>query len=279
MEEKEVQNAGLARINAKELEELFISRFEKNFHEFRPFGQVFHPLEQTFYSANASNNEGYRSNSYRKIIDLMKKHKLFDRNILEEMPLQEISRFEIYRKSLFGKATPKVVVAAICVNPLEDLLLGKAPSPLGAKEIEEGVQKVVREKNVYYYIGIGSTSGWEEKVWSQDFKGVNWICGILEPVEGSYWKKRFPDPDNWYGLEPVFDPEMDSEKLERCKGSIIHHPELRLKGSHKLLDDLYREADVPEYIFVQALSELLESYPEFEIKEISGKKILQKKRI
>lgn len=278
-EEKKEGGSSSQRLQTKELEEIFISRFEKNFREFSNFGQIFNPLESRYYSASSAGKDPLHSNKYRRVIEVMKKNKIFDRSVLEDMPLNEVSRFEIYSRRFFGKKVLKVVVAALCLSSLEDLILCEPPQGLGLMALEDALQSIVREREVYYYLGIASTSGWEGKVLEQIPKGINWAAGIIEHIDSSHWRLTFPEKEVWSGMENIYDPEMDSEKIERSKRYFGNHPNLRLKGGHILLDDLYREIGVPDYLFVQALEDVLRENSDLEVKDVSGKKILRKKRL
>ena len=264
----------------KELEELFISRFEKNFSEFSSFGQLYHPLEDYYYGVSGVGREpAIRSNQYRKVLDLMRRHRVFDRCVFDSMPLQQISQFKIYSRSFFSRKKLKIVVAAASISPLEDLVKGQVPRPMSLLHLEETIKRVVKQEEVFYYLGIASTSGWEGRVYQQALQGSNWMVGVLEPGEGTYWRRYFPRPDTWYGLEAVFDPEMDTEKLDRAKNAILRHSRLRLKGGHVLIEELHRELDVPDYIFVRALEQAMQEDRELEFRNIAGKKILQRRRL
>ena len=277
--EIEESSSSLDRLRAKELENIFITRFQTNFKEFRNFGRIFHPLEGKVYPAANSDKEGIQSNKNLRVIQLMKQHKIFDRSVLDEMPVNQVSRFEIQARSFLGKKNLKIVVAAICLNPLEALVCGAPSKKLGLINVEQAIKSIVKETGVFYYLGIASTSGWEGAIREQIPKGMNWLVGIVENLGSTEWNMFFPDRDNWNNMENIYDPETEGEKIARCKSFLLNHRELQLRGGHLTLDELPRELNVPDYLLVSAIEELLAEDKQLEVKEVSGRKILKRQRI
>lgn len=271
--------SSLDRLHAKELENIFVTRFQTNFKEFRNFGRIFHPLEGKAYPATSSDKEPVQSNKNLQVIQIMKKHKIFDRSVLDEMPVNQICRYEIYSRSFFGKKLLKIVVAALCLSPLESLVTGGSPRKLGLMEVEKAIKSLVRESGVFYYMGIASTSGWEGAIREQLPKGMNWLVGIVENLQSTEWSMFFPDRDNWNNMENVFDPETEGEKIARCKIFLQEHRDLRLRGGHLPLDDLSQDLNLPDYLLVAAIEDLLAEDQQLEVREVAGKKILKRKRL
>lgn len=269
----------LLRLRCKELEDIFIKRFEENFAKFRTYGRLFHTNEGKIYPANASLKTPKRSHKQMRLLQKMKELKIFDRSILEEMPSQKQSQFQIYSKNFWGKKIPKIIVAAISIFPIEPLLLSQNPPKMNSTAAEEAIKSIVKETNLYYYIGIASLTGWEEETLTQLSPGPNWQIALIENLNSTCWKTQFHDKESWNGLDKVYDPETEAEKILRCKNYLKHHSDLKRKGGHVLLNHLSEKLNLPDAIIVQAIEEILETDPQLELQEIAGRRILKRKRI
>ena len=142
---------------AKALEELFVSRFDEAMAEIQ---RVPHPLEQQLYPAGPRDRIHLKRTRSDEVIDLMKRHRVFERELLEALPLDEVSEYRIFTKSLFGKKEVRVVVAAACVSPLEDFITRKCSLlRSGPRELERAVAAVCPREDAFYYVGVLSTVG------------------------------------------------------------------------------------------------------------------------
>jgi DNA-binding transcriptional MerR regulator len=262
---------------AKALEELFIGRFDESLAELR---RVPHPIEQQLYPAGARDRIHLKRTRADEVIDLMKRHRIYERELLEALPLDEISEYRMFTRSIFGKKDVRVVLAACCVSPLEDFIVKKCSTRRGGpSELDRVLDAVGPREGVFYYIGVLSTTGWQPGIERHIPAAQNVLCALVENRGGTGWHLRFHEDDRWGGLARLFDPESEREKVERVRRALATHPELMLRGGHVILKNLRADLGVPEPILAQAVREVLASDEDLSLLEVGGKEILKRRRL
>lgn len=262
---------------AKALEELFVSRFDEALSELR---RVPHPVEQQLYPAGPRDRIHLKRTRADEVIDLMKRHRIYERELLEALPLDEISEYRIFTRSIFGKKDVRVVLAACCVSPLEDFILKKCSVRKGAPaDLDRALEAVAPRDGVFYYLGVLSTTGWQQGIERHMPARPNVLLALVENRGGTDWHLRHHDDDRWGGLARLFDPESEREKVERVRRALESHPELLLRGGHVILKNLRSDLGVPETILAAAVREVLANDEELSILEVGGKEILKRRRL
>src|SRR5207244_550934 len=95
----------------------------------------------------------------------MKRHRVFERELLEALPLDEVSEYRVFTRSLFGKKEVRVVLAACCVSPIEDFITRKCSLvKSGPRDLERAILAVGPRDDAFYYVGVLSTIGWERGI-------------------------------------------------------------------------------------------------------------------
>ncbi len=262
---------------AKALEELFIGRFDEAMAQVR---RVPNPLEQQLYPAGPRDRIHLKRTRSDEVIDLMKKHRVYERELLEALPLDEVSEYRIFTRSLFGKKDIRVVVAAASTSPLEDFVTRKcSTTPAGPRQIERALEALAMRDGTFYYIGILSTTGWQPGVEAHIPQARNLLCCLVENRGGTDWHVKRHGDERWAALSRLFDPESDREKIERVKRHLTDHPELKLRGGHVTIRSIREDLAVSEPILAAAVREVLARDEELSLLEVGGKEILKRRRL
>ncbi|HZU98189.1 MAG TPA: MerR family transcriptional regulator [Planctomycetota bacterium] len=267
---------------ARSLEETFVSRFEAAF-EART--HVPSPLEGTVLKCGPRERSHLKRDHSSKVIELMKRNRVYDRALLDAIPLDEASEYHVYQRSFLGKGDLRVVVAALVLSPLEAFVTQrKAQAPLTARDIERSVSELVVQEDIFYYVGILSTTGWDKDAKQSVPAGRNLLVALVEqdkapPENGNPWVRHFAGDARWGGLERLFDPETDREKVDRVRAFFQATDELRPKGGHVILRNVKEDLNVPEEALRTAVAELCATDPELSVVEVGGREILKRRRI
>jgi hypothetical protein len=80
---------------------------------------------------------------------------------------------------------------------------------------------IARRDDVFYFMGLFSTTGW-----SGDARGVlsgpNWLAALCDEREGA-WRTRYaPDP-RWEGSARLFDLSSEEEKVDAVRRWVRSH--------------------------------------------------------
>lgn len=262
---------------AKALEELFIGRFDETFAAIR---RVPHPIEQQLYPAGPRDRIHLKRTRSDDVIDLMKRHRIYERELLDVMPLDEVSEYRIFTRSIFGKKEVRVVVAACSVSPLEELIRTRcAVGKAGPRELARALDAVGPREGAFYYVGILSTTGWEAGVERFVPASPHLLVALAENRGGTEWRLRHCEDERWGDMLRVFDPESEREKVERVRRALEAHPDLAVRGGHVILKNFREDADVPEAILEAAVREVLARDEELSLLEVGGRKILKRRRL
>ena len=266
----------LSRAEARGLEETFTDRFELGLQR---VGEVTNPLDRKVYSIARRTAPKY----YHKegeIADRMKALGVFERDILSEMPRNRLGVLRIHRTGLFSSRATKVFIAAASLSPLEEFILeGSSSRKLDLAAMNEAVDELAKQDDIFYYIGLLSTTGWAEDCRGRLPQGQNYLVAAVENLGGSRWRVEKTPDRRWGRVHAAFDPETRPEKLARCQAYFRDHSGLSLKGGHVVLDVAREELGVPEDIFSRAVQEVERRDPELGVMEVSGKKILKRARV
>ncbi len=262
---------------AKALEELFISRFDEAFASIR---RVPHPIEQQLYPAGPRDRIHLKRTRSDEVIDLMKRQRVYERELLDVMPLDEVSEYRIFTRSIFGNKEVRVVAAACCVSPLEELIAKRcAVTRAGPRDLDRALDAVGPREGAFYYVGILSTTGWEPGVERHIPALPNLLVTLVENRGGTEWRMIYPDDERWGGMLRLFDPESEREKVERVRRALETHPDLLVRGGHVILKNFREDLGVPEGILSAAVREVLARDADLSLLEVGGKEILKRRRI
>jgi hypothetical protein len=265
----------IRRGEARGLEETFTDRFELSL---RKVGDVLNPLDGKVYPIGRGAPTFYHKGS--EVAERMKSLGVFERDLLDEMPRNRLAVLRLRRAGFLASRTVKVVVAAVVLSPLEELILEKeSTTRLGLAEMNGAVDDLVRQPEVFYYLGVLSTTGWSEECKGRLAQGPNFITAAVENRGGSRWKVS-RDPDRrWGRVHLAFDPETRPEKLARAREFFLGHESLQIKGGHVVLEHAREDLGVPEDILQRAVQDMVHGDPQLQVMEVSGKQILKRSRL
>ena len=267
---------------ARALEETFVSRFEAAF-EARSHAPS--PLDGAVLKCGARERSHLQRDHSSKVIELMKRNRVYDRGLLDIIPLDEASEYHVYHRSFLGKGELKVVVAALAVSPLEQFVTKRwANAPLGPADVERALGELVVQEDIFYYVGILSTTGWTPQAQAVVPVRRNLLACLVEQVAGpkpahSPWARYFAQDVRWGGLERLFDPETDREKVDRVGKFLAESPDLKLRGGHVILKNVREDLGIPEDALRAAVAELCATDQDLSVVDVGGREILKRRRI
>ncbi len=260
---------------ARALEETFIGRFESGFER---LGRVLCPLDGKGYKAGPRERSLLKRDRAGEIVDVMKRHRVFDRTLLDIIPLDEAREFQVFQRGLFGRGDLKVVVSALCLSPLDQFVKRRwAFGPLGPLDVERAVEGLGIKADVFHYVGVLSTTGWVPECKDRLPTGRNLLVCLIESAGATAWRRHLlPDP-RWGGVERAFDPETDREKVERVRDHLRVH--LKPKGEFVILENLIEDLDLPAECVRAALDEVLGEDGELAVVVSGGREIVKRRRL
>lgn len=258
---------------AKEL--AFAQRFKTKFER---LGRVHCPLDGKGYKAGPREHSFEKEDRSGEVVDLMKSMRIYDRGLLDSLPLGEVREFKVCQRGLFGRGDLKVVVRAVVISPLEDFLRKRwSTRKLGILEAKRALEELELQDGVFYYVGILSTTGWNLEGPEQIPTRPNLLACLVESEGEGSWKVHHVPDDRWGGVEVVFDPETEEEKVERVRLLIEH--QVRPKGEFVIISNLCEDLDVSRSLVQNAIDQLIEGDGELELIDMGGQEILKRSRL
>ncbi|RME76279.1 MAG: MerR family transcriptional regulator [Planctomycetota bacterium] len=262
---------------ARALEDLFIGRFEDRLGEAR---RIVHPEDGGAIAAGPRDRVEQKTLRFDEVVDLMKRHRVYDRALLRAMPLDVALIYRYMSRSLFGRREPRLVLAACSVSPLEELVTRRyATRRAGAAELERALELVRPSPGALHAVGVLSTTGWEPGTEHQLPDNADLLVALVSFEGGTRWRLQHSGDARWALLAPWFDPETEREKIDRARAAIAAHPQLALRGGHVVLAHLVEELAMDPRLVMRAVGELLEADRELALLEVGGRQIIKRKRL
>ncbi len=260
---------------ARALEEMFIGRFEQGFER---LGRVLCPLDGKGYKSGPRERSLLKRDRAGEIVDVMKRHRVFDRALLDIIPLDETREFQVFQRGLFGRGDLKVVVSALSLSPLEAFVRQRwAVEPLGPLDVERALDALPLRDDVFHFVGLLSTVGWSAEARDRVPVRRNLLVSLVESAGGSAWRRYLVADPRWGGVERVFDPETDREKVDRARDFMREH--LKPKGEFLILSNLVEDLDLPPDCIRAALDEVMAEDSELAIQVSGGREIVKRRRL
>ena len=271
----EVPGGAVSARQARALEQAFVQRFKVKFER---LGRVHCPIDGKGYKAGPREHTFVKKDRSTEVVELMKRRRIFDRSLLDALPLDERRDFRVYQRGLFGRGDLKVVVTAMALSPLGALVERRwADEPFGPAVPRRAVEELDLQDDVFHYLGVLSTVGWTRAACEQIPARRNLLVCLVEARGDGAWKlHRIPD-ERWGGVEAVFDPETDEEKVDRVRSFMERH--LRPKGEFLIIRNLCDDLDVPRAVVQTAIDELLAADGELSVLTAGGREIIKRSRL
>jgi hypothetical protein len=262
---------------ARAIEDLFVGRFEEAMAEVR---RVPHPIDQQLYAAGERDRIHVKRSRSDEVLDLLKRSRIYDRSLFDELPLDQVSEYRIVTRSFFGKKDVRVVVAAATVSPIEDFIQRRCSlAKSGLADLERALAAIGIRDESFYYLGVLSTVGWERGAERYIPSRPNVLLALVENRDGTEWVLRHNGDERWGGLSRLFDPESDREKVERARRRLETHRELSLRGGHVSLTSVRDELRISDGLLELAVDELIARDKDLTKQEVGGKWILKRRRL
>ncbi len=259
----------------RSLETTFLRRFQANLER---MGRVHCPLDNKGYKAGPKERSFINHDSTSEVIELMKQMRIYDRGLLDTIPLGGGCEYQVFQRGLFSRGDLKVVVTAISLAPVETFLERRwATEPLGPLVVKRAIAELQRHDEVFHYVGLFSCVGWTGEATEQVPSQRNLLACLVENTEGTNWRQHFSLDPRWGGVERVFDPETDAEKIDRVTEFMAEH--LKPKGEFLIIRNLSEDLDVAPAFVQTAVEGLLASDPELGVTESSGREIIKRSRL
>ncbi|MGE0707142.1 MAG: MerR family transcriptional regulator [Planctomycetota bacterium] len=260
---------------ARASELAFLQRFKTKFER---LGRVHCPIDNKGYKAGPREHVFVKQDRSTEVIELMKQLRVYDRSLLDSLPLDEMREFRVSQRGLFGRGDLKVVVTALSLSPLDELVRQRwSARRLTALDAKRALDEMELRDGVFHYVGILSTTGWRLDGPEQIPTRRNLLACLVESNGSGAWKVHHVPDDAWGGVEMVFDPETAEEKVERVRTLMEAH--LRPRGEFIILRNLCEDLDVPRPLVQTALDQLLAADPELTLLSTGGREIVKRSRL
>lgn len=260
---------------ARAIEQTFVQRFKAKFER---LGRVHCPLDGKGYKAGPREHTFIKRDRAAEVVELMKRLRIYDRALLDALPLDERREFRVFQRGLFGRGDLKVVVTAVCLSPIEELVERRWTSArLGPGAARRAIDELDLADDVFHYVGILSTVGWQRDAIEQLPARRNLLACLVESRGDGSWRVSRVADERWGGVESVFDPETDEEKVDRVRLFMEEH--LRPKGEFLILRNLCEDLDVSRTVVQTAIDELLAADGELAVLTSGGREIIKRSRL
>jgi DNA-binding transcriptional MerR regulator len=267
--------AAVTLLEARSREEFFLSRFEM---EFEAMSELLNPVTEKLLPLNQRTCSPLKRDHSANIIQQMKSRHIYDRELLDAIPLERASEYHIYKKGFFGRGELQVVVTGLTLSPVDEFLEFRyGTRPLGPADIQRAISELVIQDGIFYYVGIYSTTGWTKEARFHVPRDKNLLCNLIEKDEKISWRVH-GQKDECSGVTRLFDPETDNEKIHRTKKHLRENPKLTLKGGHVVIQNLVEDLELPFVLVRQAVEQLVEDDGELEMTQAAGFEILKRRR-
>ncbi len=261
---------------ARALEETFLERFTARFDDVR---SVWSPYHGRSFAASPRERTVVRRDRASSVINLMKKARIFERSLLDVLPLDRSVEIEVFTRSFFLRREPRVVFRAMSVSPLEDLIKSReSKRALGPGDLERALDELVLKDDVMYFVGVLATPGWTADAVSHVPSQSNLAVCLVENVGGTAWRKLGAIGPSWEDADDFFDPESKEEKLSRVCQFIKDNPKLRPRGGFLVMRRLREDLGVDEGMLQRAIDEITSVDSDLELIQAGGEEIIRRKR-
>ena len=263
-------------LEARSREEFFLSRFEM---EFEQLEEILNPVSEKLLPLSQRTCSPLKRDHSANIIQQMKARHIYDRELLDAIPLERASEYHVYKKGFFGRGELQVVVTGLTLSPIDQFLDKRfGQRPLGPSDIQRAISELVIQDGIFYYVGIYSTTGWSKEAQFHVPREKNLICNLIEKADDDLSWTLHGQRDQRNQVCRLFDPETDSEKMHRIKKYLRESPKLSLKGGHVVIQNLVEDLNLPVALVRQSIDQLAEDDEHLIITQAAGFEILKRRR-
>jgi len=224
MASTKIRRAPSADVDRKAARVTEDSYFERLAANVNATAGLYDPLTGRTYDASPRNRVtkalDERSSEVKGLIKRLAERDLM--RTYEEMPKNGITLYEVLHKELLGRPAVRVAVAGASLSPVEDLIRsGTSRRKTPAEELNRVKDLIVRNENVFYYIGAFATTAWDEEA-RRVLVGSNYLIALSDVHEGAWRTYYAPDP-RWRSAARIFDLTTEEEKVEAIRRWVNRH--------------------------------------------------------
>jgi hypothetical protein len=261
---------------ARALEDSYVERHVTRLEE---VGKFWSPLHQEWFLAGSRQQIVTRRDRASRIIEIMKSAEVYERSLLDLLPLDRSAEVEIFTRSFFLRRQTRVVVRAQVVSPLEDLITDRCSKrKLGPRDVERAIAGELRDDDVMYFVGILSTTGWTRDAVAHVPRAPNLTVCLVENTGGTAWRRLGAEGKFWKEAGGLFDPETLQEKLGRTRSFLENHPRLKHRGGFVVISRMQEEIGLSDDLVQRAIDDVCSQDPALEVLDASGERIIKRRR-
>lgn len=237
-------------------------------------------VEQNLEAAKGVHFQGSRWRTVRfdqseQLRTLMAQHRNYDRRRLKELPHNRAIAVHGYRRTWwFGKRPTGVAMASV-LCPLEKLADpdGDPGDPIDLPELMDHVRGLVTDASVPHVVGVCAPSGFTAEALRTRLDLPNVTLVLVQPQEGGGWKVSSPEPNLSATILALFDPEKDSDKIERVREEIERRGAELLTGS-MTASSVAARLSLPKTLVADAMQKIAREHPELRVTRESDNVLL-----
>ena len=205
-----------------------------------------------------------RTDDSDRLRAVMARHRVYDRERLRELPHNRSISLQGFERTWWFGRRPTGVVVATVLSPFDELVTGAEPEPIDLPELQDHVRKIVGDGAVEHVIGVCAPSGFTESARKMKMDLPRVALVLIESAAGGGWRVSSPDADLPKAVLDLFDPEGDSEKIERVRSELASRS-ADLLTSGLTASSLARSLGLPESLVKRAIEKLAATDPSLRV--------------
>ncbi len=202
---------------------------------------------------------------------LLAENRTYDRERLKHLPAnRRLALYGFEKRFIFGRRRTGVAIAST-ISPLP-ALVGKPEEvgpAIGLGELHDHVHKLVGEANMPHVIGVCSTTGFTPQALEAKFNIPKVSVVLIEPDGQGGWRVQAAGDAVDARLVKLFDPEKESDKVDRAREMIESYSADLLTGSLSA-SAVAKQANLPEHLVRMSFRQLANSDAELRLVERDG---------
>ncbi|MBX3395695.1 MAG: hypothetical protein KF841_10040 [Phycisphaerae bacterium] len=203
--------------------------------------------------------------------------RIYDREKFNELPHGRTVTVRGYeRRWIFGRRIKSVTVATVMAPPgplLDEGQSGSPPPPITKSQLLDHISRLITDGKAVHLVGVCSPSGFEDDVWNHPPQLPNVKLILVAPRPDGGWRVVPADSRIDARLVKLFDPEENSQKLNRIRQEIEARRIDLLTGSLSATQ-LARELDLPVPLVNNAFEAIARTDPELRVSKRGGEAVM-----
>ncbi len=206
---------------------------------------------------------------------LLAENRTYDRQRLKTLPANRRLALHGYEKRFFfGRRRTGVAIASV-MSPLAALVRTpeEAGPAIGLGELHDHVNKLMGDVTMSHVIGVCSTTGFTPQAREAKFNIPKVSVVLIEPDGQGGWRVHAAGDAVDERLVKLFDPEKESDKVDRARALIASYSADLLTGS-LAASAVAKEANLPEHLVRKSFRQLASSDAELRLVDRDGQLLM-----